>query len=184
MCPDTNKLRRRPFLKSIATSGLAAAAVGSASATPPEHGDDGLRLVSEIAVDGAREAVTQGRYVYVATLDGMAVVDWRNPGRPEQVAHVDDSTTDDGILDVKVAGDVAGKGHDHGGPGVTFVDVSDPSDPTEAAHYEVEGDVHNFHMAGEYAYVGVIQSVENAFSHDRVEIVDVSDPTAPEQVGV
>lgn len=67
-----------------------ASGVGAASAKPKR---EKLRLFGEEAVAGAAEAVTQDGYAYVALNDGyganasgMAVIDWKQEGRPETVA--------------------------------------------------------------------------------------------------
>lgn len=167
---------RRTFLRS-ATATAGVALLGTAGAR-----ESGLRLFAEQAVPGALECVTQGRYAYVATGDGMTVVDWSNPGRPERVAHLDTDDPASGILDVKVDGDVASLAH-NGGPGVTVVDVSDPTDPTAAALYDAGAHVHNNFVRGEYVYAGVNESGETPFSRDRMAVLDVSDPYDPEKVG-
>lgn len=175
---DTNVVDRRTFLRAAGVAGLAGVAAGSASG----RRDDSLRLLGEVPVSGALEAVTQGNYAYVATGNGMAVVDWTVPGRPEVAGTVTASDPASGILDVKVDGDLASLAH-NGGPGITLVDVSDPANPVETALYDAGAHVHNNFIAGDYAYVGVNDTHDTPFDHDRMEIVDVSDPTAPEKVG-
>lgn len=183
---------RRDALKAFGSTLVASGAVGNVSA----HGDDGgdgtsasegrLRLFGEVAVDGALEAVTQGNYAYVATGSGLAVVDWRNPGRPEVVARLDASDPAEGsaggILDVKVDGDLATLAS-NGGSGITLVDVSDPAEPVEKGFYDAGNGIHNNFVEGDYAYLTVNESGEYPFSEARTEIVDVSDPAAPVKVG-
>ncbi|MFC6951542.1 hypothetical protein [Halorubellus litoreus] len=180
---DHARLTRRTAIK---TSGLlAATALGStASADPPGNGrrDDTLRLFSEAAVPGALEVSTQGTLAYVAVGDGLAVVDWHNPNRPAVVGGMTASAPAGGILDVKVDGDLAALAS-NGGPGITLVDVSDPTDPTELAFVDVGHHIHNCFLDDGYAYLTVNESGDAAFSESRTTIVDVSDPTDAAVVG-
>jgi nitrous oxide reductase len=70
---------RRDFLKATGLLGLAGiAGIGSARTSKNGNGrkaDDTLRLFSEVAVNGAREVVTEKTGAHVATGDGFAVVD-------------------------------------------------------------------------------------------------------------
>lgn len=184
-----SKFSRRKTLQLVGSTSLAAAGLTDiVGAHPPGdgEGDDAhsgqLRLFSDVAVDGALEAVTQGKYAYVATGSGLAVVDWRNPGRPKEVARLDASDPAGGILDVKVNGNLAGLAS-NGGPGATFIDVSDPENPTELSFYNAGDSIHNHFLVGDFAYLTVNESGDTPFSEARCEIVDVSDPTAPAKVG-
>jgi hypothetical protein len=183
---DTTKRSRRTVLK--LTGGLAAAGLGGIAGAHPSPGDggethsEGLRLFSEQAVDGALETVVQNDYAYVATGSGMAVVDWHNPGRPELVATLDANDPAGGILDVKIDGDLASLAS-NGGPGITLVDVSDPTDPQEVAFHDAGHPVHNNFLADGYAYLTINESDENVFSEARTDVVDVGDPASPEKVG-
>ena len=112
----------------------------------------------------------------------MAVVDWRNPGRPELVATLDAADPAGGILDVKVEGDLVSLAS-NGGPGITLVDVSDPASPRELAFHDAGHPVDNNFLADGYVYLTINESDENAFSEARADVVDVSDPTSPEKVG-
>ena len=168
--------------RTVIRATTAALGVGTLGTVAAERSGDGLRLFAEQEVPGALEAVTQGRHVYVATGDGITVVDWSTPGRPERVGRVDATGPASGVLDVKVDGDVASMAH-NGGPGVTLVDVSDPADPREAALYDADAHVHNNFVADDLVYVGVNESGDSPFSRDRVEILDASDPDDPEKMG-
>ena len=183
---NTTGRTRRTVLK--ATGGLAASGLVGVAGAHPSPGDggeahsEGLRPFSEQAVDGALEAVTRKNYAYVATGSGMAVVDWRNPRRPELVATLDADDPAGGILDVKVDGDLASLAS-NGGPGITLVDISDPTAPRELAFHDAGHSVHNSFLADGYAYLTINESDENAFSEARTDVVDVRDPTSPEKVG-
>ncbi|WP_265108560.1 LVIVD repeat-containing protein [Halosolutus halophilus] len=173
--------QRRDVLK--ATSALALAGIaGVGSASGPDDGGDTLRLFSEVAVGGSLEVSTQGTRAYVATGNGLAVVDWRNPTRPEVVGSMTAADPAGGILDAKVEGDLASLAS-NGGPGITLVDVSDPTDPTEIGFVDVGHHIHNNFLADGYAYLTVNESGDAAFSEARTTIVDVRDPWNPEVVG-
>lgn len=181
---------RRTVLKVVGATGTLGS-ISTASARQQREVEE-LRLFSEQAADNAMEVVTQQNHAYVATGDGMAIVDWRNPNRPELVADItasdpeeiggDDEGGIGGILDVKVDGDLAGMAH-NGGTGVTTVDVSNPTDPEELAFHNAGHGVHNMFLKDGYAYLTINESDENVFSEARTDIVDVSDPTDPEKVG-
>ena len=170
--------RRRDVLRAAGTLGLAS--VASLGSARPTDGD--LRLFSEVAVPDALEVSPQGNYAFVATGDGLGVVDWRNPGRPERVGTMTASDPAGGILDAKVDGDLASLAS-NGGPGVTLVDVSDPTDPTEITFYDAGHHIHNNFLADGYVYLIVNESGETPFSEARTDVVDVRDPSEPEKVG-
>lgn len=167
----------------LALGGIA----GIGSARDPDDGAgrskrDTLRRFSDVAVDGSREVSIQGSYAYVATGTGLAVVDWRNPTRPEVVGSMTAADPAGDILDAKVEGDLASLAS-NGGPGITLVDVADPADPTEIGFVNVGHHVHNNFLADGYAYLTINESGDAAFSEARTTIVDVNDPTDPEVVG-
>lgn len=177
--------RRRGFLKTTCALGLVGVAgLGSARGVDDGQGssDDTLRLFSEQAVDGALEVSTQGNYAYVATGDGLAVVDWQDPTGPELAGSMTASDPAGSILDVKVEGDLVSLAS-NGGPGITLVDVTNPADPTEVGFVDVGHHIHNNFLAEGYAYLTVNESGEAAFSEARTTIVDVRNPSNPEVVG-
>jgi hypothetical protein len=174
------KPTRRSLLK-ILSSTAAIGSIGTASARR-ESADDTLRLFSEQAVDGSLEVSTQGNYAYVATGDGLGVVDWRNPTRPELIGSMTAADPAGGILDAKVEGDLVSLAS-NGGPGITLVDVSDPTDPTEIGFVDVGHHIHNNFLADGYAYLTVNESGDAPFSEARTTIVDVRNPSDPEVVG-
>lgn len=189
------RFTRRNVLKTtglLATTGLS----GIGSASPPDNSaeeDDTLRLFSEVAVDGAQEVVTEKTWAYVATGDGFAVVDWRNPNRPERVGTwhapgtgIADVKVDDGLLAVSTQGE----DHDHGPGedpdadpdaqiGTHLYDVSDPTNPQYLSTFQVlpEG-VHNAHLVDNTLYL----CKEAPFDESALIIVDVSDPTDPTEL--
>ncbi|RMB25227.1 LVIVD repeat-containing protein [Haloplanus aerogenes] len=205
---------RRTMLRLLGTGvGVSLGAVGRTVATPPENagGDGGLRLFSDAAVSKAHETVVQGNYAYVATgSDGMSVVDWRNPGRPEVVAevdlaadieeHLDIDAPSVEILDVKVDRDVAALANNSGAEnpgGISLYDVSDPTDPQFLAQYDPDlggpapgANIHNCYLENGYAYLTVAEpwNVDTDGDDQRDKIwffgdtgVDIADISDPEQ---
>lgn len=189
-------LSRRTVLSTI--GGLAASSFTGITGADPGDSDDDLRLFSEIDTGeqrGARDVIPQGNYGFIADNVGMTVVDWRNPNNLEIVAQVEGRGDD--IADVKIDGDLAGLAA-NGGTGVTFFDVSDPTEPTELGFYDAGSGIHNHYIEGEYAYLCVNNStlidVDGdgeigpndeiiVFGESRMEVVDISDPTSPDKVG-
>ncbi|WP_433632997.1 LVIVD repeat-containing protein [Halomicrococcus sp. NG-SE-24] len=185
-----SKFTRRSTLKVLGSSSLAITGLSSIASAHPKNGSDGgtntttgrMRLFSEAAVDGAHEAVAQGGYAYVATYTGMAVVDWRDPRQPEEVARLEANDPAGGIMDVKVSGDLASLAS-NGGPGITLVDISDPHNPSEIGFYNVGHGIHNNFLTENHAYLTVNESGEVPFSKARCEIIDVRNPANPAKVG-
>ena len=194
---------RRNVLETFAAAGLAAGAAGTASAGEGDEsgGGDGLDLVGEAVVENAHEVVADEQYAYVATGDGMAIVNLKKPSKPKVVSRIEASDPEDiggddrgtvgGVLDVKVDGDLAVMAH-NGGTGITTVDVSDRHNPQELAFYNTLDDtgVHNAFLSDGVAYLTVsadrwVEDEEGGgvriFGNTGAEIVDVSDPENPER---
>jgi len=177
---------RRTALKTVGLLAFTGTS-GVAAANPPGNGngrdnDDSLRLLGEVAVDGTREVATDGNYAYVATTDGLAVVDVRTPSRPEVVGSMTASDPAASVFDAKVDGELVSLAS-NGGPGITLVDVSDPTDPTEMSFVDVGHHIHNNFLADGYAYLTVNESGDAPFSEARTVVVDVRDPSDAEVVG-
>jgi len=132
-----------------------------------------------------------GDYAYVAANDGLSVVDVSDPSSPFEVGFVNDTesggtaTTLDGVRDVFVVGDYAYL-TSYDDDGLSVVDVSDPSSPFEVGSVNDTGQggtattlnsAWSVFVQGGYAYVA-------ANGEDGLSIIDVSDPTAPVEVGV
>ncbi|NIC00906.1 hypothetical protein [Halobacterium sp. R2-5] len=194
---DDRRFTRRTALKTtglLAAVGLSGVAAGSPAGNGRDKDGDTLGRFSEVAVSGAQEVVTQKTWAYVATGDGFAVVDWRNPNRPERVGTFHAPGT--GIADVKVDGDLlavssqGGGEHDHGPGedpdpdpdadiGTHLYDVSDPTDPKYLSTFQVlPAGVHNAHLVDDTLYV----AKEAPFDESALIIVDVSDPTDPTEM--
>jgi hypothetical protein len=194
---NDRRFTRRTALKTtglLAAAGLSGVAAGSPAGNGRGKSGDTLRRFSEVAVSGAQEVVTQKTWAYVATGDGFAVVDWRNPNRPERVGTFHAPGT--GIADVKVDGDLlavssqGGGEHDHGPGddpdpdpdadiGTHLYDVSDPANPEYLSTFQVlPAGVHNAHLVDDTLYV----AKEAPFDESALIIVDVSDPTDPTEL--
>ena len=175
---DSISIDRRTALKTLGVGVLAVGSTGTAAAKKDnsQDSDKTLRLFAEQAVDDTRELVTQGNYAYHATANGFAVVDIRNPGRPETVANVTVPESGPDILDVKVDGDLLGVAY-NGTDGARFYDISDPADPQPLSLYENDSHYHNLFLAEGYAYF-----TRDSFTAPACEIVDVRDPENPAYV--
>ena len=187
---------RRNVLKALGAGTASLGVIGSASARNGPRGSETsqMRLFSKVDVAGAQEVVADNEWAYVATGDGFAVVDWRNPTQPEKV--VDMHAPGVGIADVKVEDDIlavcsqGSEEHDHDGEedentvpdseiGTHFYDVSDPADPQYQGTFQVlPAGVHNAHLVGDVAYI----CREYPFDDSALLIVDISDPTDPTQI--
>ena len=192
---------RRTALKLIGTAIGVSGTAGPAAAhtkgandeasSTNEHDVNDLRLVGEVAIDGANELVVTGKYVYVATREGIAVVDAKNPRRPQKVVEMDVPGV--AVNDIRVEGDLLGvcsQGSQERGDGDTeeaepsdigthFYDVSEPTDPTHLGTWiELPAGLHNHFLDDEYAYL----CREIPFDDSALRILDVSDPTDPVEV--
>ncbi|MFC6756345.1 MULTISPECIES: LVIVD repeat-containing protein [Haloarcula] len=167
-------MRRRTLLRSLGVAG-AAGAVGSAAAhpLPTDDGDStpastptGGEPLGTLDLSGARELVTSpdGHTAYVATGDGIAVVDLVSPSAPRLLAERTDLLADSPngpmqvVQDAAVVDDrllVAGPANpvDSGAHGVVVFDVSDREHPAQVAAVELDTRVHNCDFDGRYAYV-------------------------------
>lgn len=208
-----HKPNRRAVLRLLgAGAGVSLGPVGQTVAAPSENSDgaDELRLFSEAAVSMAHETVVQRDYAYVATgSDGMSVIDWHNPGRPEVVAEVnlaadieenlgiDDPSIE--ILDVKVDGNVAALANNDGAEnpgGISLYDISDPADPQFLAQYDPDmggsspgANIHNCYLEDGYAYLTVAEpwnvDTDDDGQRDKIWLfgdtgVDIADISDPE----
>ncbi|WP_262175176.1 LVIVD repeat-containing protein [Haloarcula laminariae] len=173
-------MRRRTLLQSLAAAS-AAGTVGSAAAHPlptdngatPAATPTGGEPLGTLALSGARELVTSpdGHTAYVATGDGIAVVDLVSPAEPRLLAARTDLLADsaDGpmrvVQDLALVGDrllVAGPANPaEGAHGVVVFDVSDRREPERTAAVELDTRIHNCDFDGRYAYVTANSRAEN-----------------------
>ncbi|WP_134670840.1 hypothetical protein [Halorussus marinus] len=175
-------MRRREFLGGIVGT-LGLSAVGTASGHPGPY-----RPYGSVSVANAAEAVPgpDDEYVYVAAMDGFAVVDVARPDDPQVVAERRELLADRetgplrGLQDAKVEGDrliVAGPADPIPGDvlrGVLIYDVSEPTDPERVAFFETDYPIHNCFLRDGVAYLTGNDNADNP-----LVMVDVSgdDPT-------
>jgi len=187
-------MRRRTILRSLAGA-TGAAAVGTASAHPlptddgatPASTPTGGEPLATLDLSGARELVTSpdGHTAYVATGEGIALVDLVSPSSPRHLAERTELLADsaDGpmriVQDLAVVDDrllVAGPAERaEGAHGVVVFDVSDREDPERVAAVELDTRIHNCDFDGRYAYV-----TANARAGSPLVVVDTE---AGEEVG-
>jgi len=174
-------MRRRTLLRSLAAASATGAA-GTAAGHPLPTGDGstpastptGGEPLGSLSLRGARELVTSpdGHTAYVATGDGIALVDLVSPGEPRLLAERTDLLADspDGpmrlVQDLAISGDrllVTGPANpvDSGAHGVVVFDVSDRENPERVAAVELDTRIHNADFDGRYAYVTANGRPEN-----------------------
>jgi hypothetical protein len=139
---------------------------------------ESLRLVGGYMTgpENATEAdglAVVGTTVYVASADGLWIIDASDPAQPALLAHEQSVGPS---YEVLVSGGIAYVGHAHGT--VTLFEVSTPSAPQELGSVELIdawGDPQDFRLEGSRLYVA---AWNNGFS-----VVDVSNTSAPEELG-
>lgn len=166
-------MRRRTVLRSL---GLGAASIGVGTAaghpdptgdgqTTPERTPTGGEPLGTLALSHAHELVTSpdGHTAYVATGDGVVLVDVVSPTTPRITAERTDLLADSGagpierVQDLALADDrllVVGPAHPaDGAHGLVVFDVSDRENPERVAGYETDFGIHNCDFDGRYAYL-------------------------------
>lgn len=170
-------------------------------------GNGGLRVVDvtvpaaprargAYAILGGPKAIdTSGRYAYVANGpgaglssrtdpdQGLAVVDIADPRRPVQRAFL---RTPQLPVDVLVGGSYAYLACGTGG--VRIVDIADPARPADVAVYAESssggpGSADGLALGRDRLYVASLEMAPAGLERGKVWIVDVSDPTAPREIG-
>ncbi|MBM4431487.1 MAG: hypothetical protein FJ026_14255, partial [Chloroflexi bacterium] len=129
-----------------------------------------------------------GHYAYVASGgvgDGndVLILDISNPAALVKVGGFD---TPGAIRGLYVAGHHAYLAA--GTAGLRIVDVSNPTAPWEVGLYDVPYPARDVYVAGNYAYVGygeiyVYASGNFCSTYGGLDVVDISDPSAPRQMG-
>ncbi|UPV72744.1 hypothetical protein M0R89_09300 [Halorussus limi] len=186
-------MHRREFLRGVSGSvALASAGVGAGMAAETTTAHPGpYRPLGSVSIANAKEAVPDrsGKFAYVATMDGFAVVDVQIPSDPTVVAERAGLLADREtgplrmIQDVKVEGDrlvAAGPANPMQGDvlqGFALFDVSDPANPTQVAFHETQFPIHNCFVRDGIVYLTGNQGETNA-----LVMVDVSGDS-PEEVG-
>ena len=152
----------------------------------------GIKEVSYIDCQGGGQVVVQNNVAYIGNMsnpDGTTIVDVKDPKIPKRVSHL-------GMLPgthshkVRVKGDLmlvnreglrgqmAPEGF-KGGLGI--YDISKPLEPKLITEWQTEGrGVHRFDFDGEFAY---ISSTEKGYVGHIMKIIDLRNPSKPEEVG-
>jgi hypothetical protein len=173
-------MRRRTLLRSLAAvSATGAAGTAAGHPLPTDNGSTpaGTPTPGEplgtLDLSGARELVTSpdGHTAYVATGEGIALVDLVSPGEPRLLAERTELLADspDGpmqiVQDLAVSETrllVAGPANPaEGAHGVVVFDVSDRENPERVAAVELDTRIHNADFDGRYAYVTANSRAEN-----------------------
>ncbi|ODR81921.1 hypothetical protein BG842_24275 [Haladaptatus sp. W1] len=185
-------MHRREFLRTAAVGGGAASLFASGGVVSDGVADtEAYRPLGRVAITNAKEAVVgnDGKTAFVATTDGFATVDIRNPKQPTVMAERHDllAQRDGGpllqIWDAKVDGDrllVAGPANPIGSDavhGVLLYDVRDPTDPKRVAFHETTFPIHNAFLKDDIAYL-----TGNDGDGNPLVLVDVSNDS-PTEVG-
>jgi len=154
------------------------------------HGS-GIREVAWLDIAGGGQVVLDGNHAYVGHMQpphGTSVIDVSDPAHPKVVASID---IPPGLHShkVRVANDVMvvnrerTRGEKPAGDfvGLRIFDVSRPGKPRDICHWSCAGmGVHRFTFDGRYAYISTEQE---GYVGTIVMILDLKDPTKPEEIG-
>ena len=151
----------------------------------------GIREVAWIDIAGGGQVVLDGNYAYVGHMQpphGTSVLDVADPAHPRVIASID---IPPGLHShkVRVANDVMlvnrertrGEKPADDFVGLRIFDVSRPGNPLDICRWQCAGmGVHRFTFDGRYAYISTEQE---GYVGTIVMILDLKDPTRPEEVG-
>ncbi|MFQ6093926.1 MAG: LVIVD repeat-containing protein, partial [bacterium] len=134
---------------------------------------------------GGRRLYVSDRYAYVADWGDLRVLDVSSPSIPSEVGHYD---TPGFAHDVFASGShayVADGRKDGESSSLLVIDLSSPSNPTAVGRYrlggeEAVGNAWEVYVSGSYAFVTGDPWLE---SHGSLWIIDVSDPSNPNEAG-
>lgn len=169
-------MRRRRFLRTTGAVSVGSALAVGAARGHPTPTDDGTSetpagtpvgdgLLGVLDLPAAHEVVVSpdGHTAYVATGDGVTLVDVESPADPRRLATRTGLLADseDGpmqrVQDLAVSGSrllVVGPAHpSEGARGLVVFDVSDRQNPQRVAAFEFDSTVHNCDFDGRYAYL-------------------------------
>lgn len=151
----------------------------------------GIREVGWVDIAGGGQVVLDGDHAYIGHMNaphGTSVLDVSDPANPRIVATID---IPPGLHShkVRVANDLMlcnrectrGEMPADDFVGLRIFDVSHPANPRDICHWECAGmGVHRFTFDGRYAY---ISAELEGYVGTIVMILDLANPTKPEEVG-
>ena len=156
----------------------------------PEFGiSKNIKQVGRTDLPGGGLVTVENGYAYVGHIDppyGTSIVDVHDPKHPKLVSQLE---VPEGIHShkVRVSGDVMLVNYERyqtkkePQAGLKVFDISDKSKPREIAFFKTAGKgVHRFTFDGRYAY---LSPTFEGYVGNIVMIVDLKDPTRPEEVG-
>jgi len=127
------------------------------------------------ANNGVSGVVVSGSYAYITTGSGLEIIDVSTPSAPVRVRTV----AVPGANAVAVAGNYA---YATSQLGLTVVDISIPANAGIVGGVDIPGINGSITVSGDYAYVG--DSFSPSGTGDDLQVVDVSDPSAPVVVDI
>jgi len=128
-------------------------------------------LVGECSLSyECEDLCVSGNYAYVATQDGLSVVDISNPSSPSEV-----TTVGTGLYSQTVVADGSYLYIGTVGSGLRVFDVSTPDIPVEAGSCAIPAEIYDISISGSYAYI--------VTGSDSLKVIDISDPHNPVRVG-
>lgn len=156
---------------------------------PPVGISHKIKQIGRMDLPGGGSIVVENGYAYVGHIDppfGTSIIDVKDPKHPKLVAQLE---VPDGIHShkVRVSGDVMLINYERyrtkkePQAGLKVFDISNRSKPREIAFFKAaEKGVHRFTFDGRYAY---FSPVMEGYVGNIVMILDLKDPTRPEEVG-
>jgi hypothetical protein len=158
--------------------------------TLPQFGiSKNIKQVGRTDLPGGGLVTVENGYAYVGHIDppyGTSIVDVHDPKHPKLVSQLE---VPEGIHShkVRVSGDVMLVNYERyqtkkePQTGLKVFDISDRAKPREIAFFKTAGKgVHRFTSDGRYAY---LSPTFEGYVGNIVMIVDLKDPTRPEEVG-
>lgn len=149
------------------------------------------KLLSHIDCAGGGQVWVEGTTLFIGHMrnpSGTTIVDVADPRNPKILARID---VPDGWHShkVRVSGDIMIVNHEKLGPdgdqtfggGLAIYDVSKPAEPRMISKWRTGGrGVHRYDFDGRYAY---ISPTAEGYIGNFVMILDLQDPTSPQEVG-
>ena len=133
-----------------------------------------VELIGEIGGNPYRveKLDVQGNYAYLASTEGIHVMDVSNPSAPVETGYYDAPPTGGYIPDLLAKGVYVYVANLSAG--LRIVNVADPAHPIEAGFYDTPGESLGVAVEGDYAYVGD--------AANGLLILDISDISHPVEV--